>query len=36
MARGTRVMLKALGIAFLLLETALSQTTSLPPSFQSG
>ncbi len=36
MATGTRVMLKALGIACLLLETALSQTTSLPSSFQAA
>jgi hypothetical protein len=29
-------MLNALGIAFLLLETALSQTNSLPSSFQAA
>lgn len=34
--QGTRVMLKALGIAFLLLEMALSQTTSLPSSFHAA
>src|ERR1035438_1146344 len=33
---GTRVMLKALGIAFLLLEAALSQTTNLPSSSEAA
>ena len=33
---GTRVMLKALGIAFLLVGTALSQTTNLPSSSRAA